>query len=100
MTGAKAGIGVGATAGCLTLVALGAWLFWSWKRKASRALSSSSSAVVPAKTEAPGELPEGSSVAEVSGQPLPPREMYASRYREVNPEDPAELVDDTRSRSM
>ena len=52
--GAKAGIGVGASVGGLTLVTIGAWLIWWRKRNASN--SSSPFGFATPKNEAPLEL--------------------------------------------
>jgi hypothetical protein len=97
-TGAKAGIGVGATLGTLLLVAVGLAIFWFRKK---RRMSSNNEKVLGRPewnfegdaAQAPGELPTKWSTAELHAQPMPPKELQASRYREVNPDEPAELGD-------
>jgi hypothetical protein len=96
--GAKAGIGVGATLGGLLLVAVGLAVFWLCKKK--RKNSNDEKAIGTPEwnfavdgAQAPGKLPTKWSTAELHAQPMPPKELQASRYREVNPDDPAELGD-------
>jgi hypothetical protein len=96
-TGAKAGIGVGAALGALLLVGVGFAIFWLRKKKTRRNHEKATetpvwnSEVDHAST--PGELPTKWSTAELHAQPMPPKELQASRYREVNPDEPAELGD-------
>jgi hypothetical protein len=101
-TGAKAGIGVGAALGVLLLVTIGLAIFWLRKKK-RRHDEKAMAAPVRRNSEAvnalaPGELPTKWSTAELHAQPMPPKELQASRYREVNPDDPAELGDVSMSR--
>ena len=96
--GAKAGIGVGATLGTLLLVAIGLAIFWLRKKRrkngsGEKAVGTPEWNVELCGTQAPGELPTKWSTAELHAQPMPPKELHASRYREVNPDEPAELGD-------
>lgn len=110
-SGAKAGIGVGATLGALFLVATGLAVFWF--RKKRKGSNDEKAVNTPAwesglhNTDASGELPAEpsrselnnahatselpSSIAELNTEPTSPRELQASRYREVNSDDPLEL---------
>jgi hypothetical protein len=94
-TGAKAGIGVGAALGALFLVAIGLAVFWIRKKKNrkndEKALGTPIWNPETQDVHAPGELPTRWSTAELHAQPMPPKELQASRYREVNPDEPAEL---------
>jgi hypothetical protein len=89
---------VGATLGTLLLVAVGLAIFWFRKK---RRMSSNNEKVLGRPewnfegdaAQAPGELPTKWSTAELHAQPMPPKELQASRYREVNPDEPAELGD-------
>ena len=94
-TGAKAGIGVGATLGTLLLAALGLAIFWLRKKRkndsSEKAVGTPEWNVDVDSTQAPGELPTKWSTAELHAQPMPLKELQASRYREVNPDEPAEL---------
>lgn len=97
-TGAKAGIGVGTTLGTLLLAALGLAIFWLRKKKrkndsVEKAVGTPEWNVDVDITQAPGELPTRWSTAELHAQPMPPKELQASRYREVNPDEPAESGD-------
>jgi hypothetical protein len=93
----KAGIGVGASLGVLLLVAIGLAIFWLRRKKMRRNDEKATGAPVwnseADNTRAPCELPTRWSTAELHAQPMPPKELQASRYREVNPDDPAELGD-------
>lgn len=96
---AKAGIGVGAMLGALLLVAVGLAIFWLRKKKLRRHSDNKKPEDKPEWTvevdgaQVRGELPTRWSTAELHGQPMPPTELHASRYREVNPDEPAELGD-------
>jgi hypothetical protein len=96
-TGAKAGIGVGAALGALFLVAIGLAVFWIRKKKIKK--NDEKTRGTPLwnaeanDVQAPRELPTKWSTAELHAQPMPPKELQVSRYREVNPDDPAELGD-------
>jgi hypothetical protein len=93
-TGAKAGIGVGACLGVVLLVAIGLAMFWLRRKKRRNDEKSTVTPVWNSETDnahAPSELPTKWSTAELHAQPMPPKELQASRYREVNPDDPAEL---------
>lgn len=96
--GAKAGIGVGATLGALMLVAIGLAIFWLRKKKrkngsGEKAVGTPEWNVEVDGTQAPGELRTKWSAAELHAQRMPPKESHASRYREVNSYEPAELGD-------
>jgi hypothetical protein len=100
-TGAKAGIGVGASLGVLLLVAIGLAIFLSRKRKRrndEKALGTPIWNLETHDAHTPSELPTKWSTAELHAQPMPPKELQASRYREVNPDEPAELGDVSTSR--
>jgi hypothetical protein len=97
-TGVKAGIGVGAALGALLLVGIGLGVFWLRRKKSRNNDKKAIGTPTVQNSEvdeshAPSELPTKWSTAELHAQPTPSKELQASQYREVNPDEPAELAD-------
>jgi hypothetical protein len=79
-TGAKAGIGIGATLGGLLLVAVGLAVFWLRKKKRKnnhdeKDISQPEWNFAVDGAQTPGELPTKWSTAELHAQPMPPKEL-------------------------